>query len=71
MTKSVYHFLLALFYVIGFCSLITYIQFNFNLQNFSNTFTALCIGFSVLVSFEDEFFLDRPINFLKKVFNHE
>lgn len=71
MTKSVYHFLLALFYIISFCSLITYIQFNFNLQNFSNTFTGLCIGFSMLVSFEDEFFLDRPINFLKKVFNNE
>lgn len=70
MTKTIYHFLLSLFYIIVFCSLITYIQFHFDLQNFSNTFTIICICFACIINLESWFFLDNPINFLKKVFNH-
>lgn len=65
MMKSIYHFLLALSYFVIFGALITFIQFLFNLQNYSNLFTFLCILFGFLVSFFDEFFLDRPINFFK------
>lgn len=70
MTKSIWHFVLTLFYCILFASLITFIQFYFNLQYYSNLFTIFCIVFGGAISWYDEFFLDKPINFLKKVFNH-
>lgn len=67
MTKSWMHIVLAIFWVSLFSGALTFLQFHFKLHNHSNLISMLCLCFGVVVSFEHEFFLDRPIDFLKKL----
>lgn len=68
MFNSKIHFVLFMLYVIILTGIITYIQFHFNLHQYSLLFDLMCYMIGIVISFWDEFFLDRPINFLKKVF---
>lgn len=68
MFNSKIHFVLFMLYVIIIAAIVTFIQFHFKLHQYSLLFDLMCCIIGFVISFWDEFFLDRPINFLKKVF---
>lgn len=68
MFNSKFHTFLFVMYVVVISSIVTFIQFHFKVHQYSLLFDLMCCMIGFIVSFWNEFFLDRPINFLKKVF---